>query len=206
MELKIEYLPIDFLKPYDGNARTHSAEQVRQIAESMRQFGFANPVLANVQNVVIAGHGRLLAAQLLGLKTIPVIRLGHLSERQQRALVLADNKIALNAGWDFARLSDELSALISADFDLSFTGFDEQEIDALLKSDADILPASWDQPPTDGPAATVAQSVSEAAGPQAATTTTTTTTQTTEFQEFGDNIGFDYCCPKCRFVWSGKPK
>ncbi|MGI9159516.1 MAG: ParB/Srx family N-terminal domain-containing protein [Saprospiraceae bacterium] len=130
----------DLLRPSDRNARTHTTAQVSQIAASIREFGFTNPVLADKNNLIIAGHGRVLAALQLDMPAIPVIRLGHLSERQVRALTLADNKIALNSGWDFARLSEELSELAMLDFDLTLTAFDEQELDVLLKSSSDVLP------------------------------------------------------------------
>lgn len=206
MELKIEYMEPDRLRPYEGNARTHSDNQVRAIAESVRQFGFTNPILADAEGIVIAGHGRLEAAKKLGLTAVPVVRLSHLSERQRLALTLADNKIALNAGWDFGKLSEELSILAELDFDLSITGFDEQELDALLKQDADILPASWSlgatttdqQQQQTGPVASAEQGSGGAIA--------TGPVQPTEFTEYSENIGYEYCCPKCKFVWSGKPK
>lgn len=146
MNLKIEYIAPSSLKAYEGNSRTHSELQVEQICSSIREFGFVNPILVGDDNTVIAGHGRLMAAAQLELETVPVIRLSTLSDRQRRALVIADNKIAMNAGWDFAKLGDELSALVNEDFDLGLTGFNEQELDALLKDDVGILPDNWDQP------------------------------------------------------------
>jgi len=146
MKLKITYLPISRIKPYANNARTHSDFQITQIASSIKNFGFVNPVLIGNDFTIIAGHGRFEAAQLLGLKEIPVIELGHLSERERRALVLADNKIALNAGWDFEKLSLELDELSELDFDLSLIGFDEQELDALLKASESILPDGFGEP------------------------------------------------------------
>lgn len=143
MQLKITYVAPDSLTAFSGNARTHSENQVAQIAESIRQFGFVNPVLVDEAGGVIAGHGRLMAAAMLGMEQVPVIRIGHLSERERRALVLADNKIALNAGWDLSKLSSELDALIDMGFDVGLTGFDEQEIDALLRDDAGVLPTNW---------------------------------------------------------------
>jgi ParB-like chromosome segregation protein Spo0J len=100
MDLKIETRPVDRLTPYVRNARTHSDEQVAQIAASIAEFGFVNPVLIGADEVVIAGHGRLLAARRLGFAEVPVIVLDHLTEAQRRALVIADNRIAENAGWD----------------------------------------------------------------------------------------------------------
>jgi len=148
MNLKIEYLSPSDLKAYENNSRTHSEKQVDQICASIREFGFVNPILISDDNVVIAGHGRLMAANEMGLDTVPVIRLSDLSDRQRRALVIADNKIAMNAGWDFSKLGDELSALVGEDFDLGLTGFNEQELDALLKDDIGILPDVWGQPET----------------------------------------------------------
>lgn len=143
MKMEVTYIHPDRLRPYEGNARIHTPEQVAQIAASIKEFGFTSPIICDGANIVIAGHGRLLAAERLGLDAVPVIRLTHLSERQRRALTLADNRIALSSGWDFERLSVEIEALVESDFDLALTGFDEQELDALLKSDAGVLPESW---------------------------------------------------------------
>lgn len=99
-DLKIEQLAVDKLVPYAKNARTHSDAQVAQIAGSISEFGFVNPILLGDDNVIIAGHGRLMAAKMLGMKKVPAIRLKHLNEAQRRGLVIADNKIAENAGWD----------------------------------------------------------------------------------------------------------
>ena len=131
-ELKVERWPLDRLVPYARNARTHSDEQVAQIAASIADFGFNNPVLVDERGEIIAGHGRVLAARKLGLAEAPVIVLAHLSEAQRRAFRLADNRIALNAGWDEALLREELVALREADFDLDVTGFDLDEIERLL--------------------------------------------------------------------------
>ncbi|RMF03028.1 MAG: DNA modification methylase [Alphaproteobacteria bacterium] len=120
------------LTPYAGNARTHSEEQVAQIAASIAEFGFTNPILADGNGVIIAGHGRLLAAQRLGLDKVPVITLDHLTDAQRRALVIADNKIAENAGWDEDMLRAELQALEEMDFDLDLVGFSDAELDELL--------------------------------------------------------------------------
>ena len=111
LELKIEHVSVNELTPYIGNARTHSNQQVAQIANSMTEFGFVNPILLGKDNIIIAGHGRLMAAKMLGVKTVPVIHLKHLNETQRRALVIADNKIAENAGWDETLLRQELTAL-----------------------------------------------------------------------------------------------
>lgn len=130
--LKIEQLKPEKLTPYVGNARTHSDEQIRQIAGSIREFGFVNPILVGDDDVIIAGHGRLLAAERLGLEEVPVIRLGHLSKAQRQALVLADNKIAENAGWDEELLRLELQSLEEVDFDLGLIGFSDGELDELF--------------------------------------------------------------------------
>ena len=135
LDLEIEHLPVETLIPYARNARTHSDEQISQIAGSITEFGFVNPILIGEDNVIIAGHGRLMAAQRLGLPTVPVIMLAHLSETQRRALVLADNKIAENAGWDEKLLSLELLALQDDHFDLSMIGFSDEEISDLLQDE-----------------------------------------------------------------------
>lgn len=134
MHLEIETIPVDRLIPYARNARTHDEPQVAQIAGSIAEFGFVNPILIGADDVIIAGHGRLMAAHKLGLSDVPVIRLGDLSETQRKALIIADNKIAENAGWDEELLQLELTDLKAEDFDLKLTGFDLSEIDALLKS------------------------------------------------------------------------
>ena len=120
------------LAPYAANARTHTDDQIAQIAASIREFGFTNPILAGSDGVIIAGHGRLLAAQRLGLDKVPVITLDHLSDAQRRALVIADNKIAENAGWDEELLRSELAALQEMEFDLDLVGFSDEELDDLL--------------------------------------------------------------------------
>jgi len=129
----IEMLPVGTLKPYARNARTHSKKQLNQIADSITRFGFTNPVLVSDDLEIIAGHGRVAAAQSLGFATVPTIRLSHLSADERRAYVLADNKLAENAGWDTEILSIELQALIDLDFDLELTGFSLAEIDLTLE-------------------------------------------------------------------------
>jgi ParB-like chromosome segregation protein Spo0J len=131
------------LVPYARNSRTHSDAQVAQIAASIREFGFTNPVLVDGANGVIAGHGRILAARKLGMDTVPVIELAHLSEAQKRAYVIADNKLALNAGWDDEMLRAEFEELGDAGFDLALTGFDGAEIAALQVPD--FAPATEDE-------------------------------------------------------------
>lgn len=127
------------LKPAIRNARTHSKAQIKQIADSIEQFGFTNPVLMDAADRIIAGHGRVEAAKLLGLETVPTLRLDHLSEEQVRAYVIADNKLAENAGWDEELLALELQYLdgLDLDFDLTITGFEMAEIDAMLVLDPD---------------------------------------------------------------------
>jgi len=126
--LQLQYRPVDVLIPYCRNARTHSEAQVAQIAASIVEFGWTNPVLVDGDNGVVAGHGRLLAARKLGLANVPVIELAHLSPTQKRAYILADNRIAENAGWDADLLRLELEELQATDFDLALTGFDADEL------------------------------------------------------------------------------
>jgi DNA modification methylase len=130
--IQVEQTPVDSLIPFARNARTHSDEQVKQIAASIREFGFNNPILIREDLTVIAGHGRLAAAKVLGLKEVPTISLSHLTPLQVRAYVLADNKLALSAGWDDEMLALELEELGMEGFDVALTGFDEVEIGALL--------------------------------------------------------------------------
>jgi DNA modification methylase len=130
--LQIEMRPTERLVPYARNARTHPEWQIAQIAASIAEFGFTNPILVGDDDVIVAGHGRLLAAEQIGLEEVPVIVLRHLTETQRRALVIADNKIAENAGWDEELLRRELAALQDADFDLGLTGFGEDELAQVL--------------------------------------------------------------------------
>ena len=123
--------PVERLIPYARNPRTHSPAQVAQIAASIREFGFVNPVLIAADGTVIAGHGRLMVARQLGLVRVPVLILDHLTEAQRRAYVIADNRLALNAGWDEDLLAIELQELQQAGFDLGLTGIDERELDNL---------------------------------------------------------------------------
>jgi DNA modification methylase len=132
--MKIEQIDINELTPYAKNSRTHSPEQVAQIVASIKQFGFTNPVLIDKDNGIIAGHGRVLAGGKIGLEKIPCIRLGHLTEDQKRAYVLADNKLALNSGWDDELLRIELTELKTLGFDMDLTGFSADEI-AVYTSD-----------------------------------------------------------------------
>ena len=129
---QIEHLPTDTLVPYARNSRTHSPEQVAQIAASIREFGFTNPVLIDANNTLIAGHGRVMAAQSIGIATVPAIRLAHLTDAQRRAYVIADNKLAENAGWDMATLAREVEDLTSDGYDIDLLGFGADELTALL--------------------------------------------------------------------------
>src|ERR1051325_11422812 len=121
---KVERWPLDRLIPHARNSRTHSEDQVAQIAGSIAEFGFVNPVLVGNDGVIVAGHGRVLAARKLGLTEVPVIVLAHLSPTQRRALMIADNRIAQNAGWDDAMLAAELASLHDENVDLGLLGFD----------------------------------------------------------------------------------
>ena len=133
--LSLQYKPLEMLIPYARNARQHSDAQVAQIAASIREFGWAAPIIVDAQSNVIAGHGRLLAARKLGLAEVPVVSLDHLSDTQRRALILADNKIAENATWDEAVLGVELAALSEAGFELGLTGFSQDEWERLIEGD-----------------------------------------------------------------------
>lgn len=138
MAERIELWPVERLQPYAKNARTHSDEQVDQIAASIREFGFTNPILVDSADGIIAGHGRLMASKRLGLTTVPVIVLDHLTDAQRRAYILADNKLAMNAGWDNELLAQELQQLDEEGFDLELVGFSDEELEDLL-GDNDIV-------------------------------------------------------------------
>lgn len=130
--ISIEYLSAKDITPFARNSRTHSDEQVAQVAASIKEFGWTNPILIDETSTIIAGHGRLMAAQRLGLSEVPTIRLEGLTDAQKRAYVIADNKLALNAGWDEEMLAIEIGDLLEQGFDLDLTGFGEDEIGALL--------------------------------------------------------------------------
>lgn len=130
MKLKIEYKKIVELIPYINNSRTHSADQVQQIASSIKEFGWTNPLLLDGENGIIAGHGRLQAARLLGEKEVPTIQLDGLTEMQKKAYIIADNKLALNAGWDNELLGIEITDLKEFGFDIDLLGFNEEELKA----------------------------------------------------------------------------
>ncbi|MEK6746127.1 MAG: DNA methyltransferase [Pseudomonadota bacterium] len=138
-DLKVEIVPIEVLKPYNNNARIHSPKQIQQIANSIKEFGFMNPALIDSCGGVMAGHGRIEAAKKLGLKSIPVIRTDHLTDAQRKAYIIADNKIAANAGWDKDILAIELQYLtLETNFEIEVTGFEMSEIDVLIDG-AEIL-------------------------------------------------------------------
>jgi DNA modification methylase len=149
--MKIEQLPTADLIPYARNTRTHSPEQVAQIAGSIREFGFTNPILIDAENGIIAGHGRVMAASKLGLAKVPCIRLAHLTDTQKRAYIIADNKLALNAGWDEEMLALELGELKDEDFDLSLIGFDDSELGDLMAetTEGETDPDDVPEPPVD---------------------------------------------------------
>lgn len=132
LDLQIERWPLERLIPFARNPRTHTDEQVAQIAASMVEFGWTNPILVGADGVIIAGHARVLAARKLGLKEVPVIVLDHLTAAQRRALIIADNKLALNAGWDEELLRGLLSELREEEFNLDLVGFSDEELNALL--------------------------------------------------------------------------
>jgi ParB-like chromosome segregation protein Spo0J len=156
--LQVAAWPIQKLIPFARNARTHSDEQVAQIAASIAEFGWTNPILAGADGIVIAGHARLLAARKLGMTEVPVIVLDHLTETQRRALVLADNRLALNAGWDEEMLRVELAALEEDGFNLDLVGFTDDELEELLAdpeaepgaglTDDDAVPEAPERPVT----------------------------------------------------------
>ena len=131
--LEIKKVSVEKLIPYVRNSRTHSDAQVAQIASSIKEFGWTNPILVDGENGIIAGHGRLLAARKLGYTEVPVIELSHMTESQKKAYVIADNQLAMNAGWDTAMLTLELGELKDAGFDLDLIGFDAKELDKLLE-------------------------------------------------------------------------
>src|SRR5467141_5351820 len=127
--MNVEYTLVRDLRPYAHNARSHSRKQIDQIAKSIKRFGFCNPVLIDDEKQIVAGHGRVEAAKLLGIDAVPTVRLSHLSEADKRAYILADNKLAEKAGWDREILAIELQALIDLDFDVELTGFETADID-----------------------------------------------------------------------------
>ena len=152
---KIELIEIEKLIPYARNSRTHSDEQVAQIAGSIREFGFTNPVLVDKDGTIVAGHGRVMAARKLAMASVPCLRLGHLTESQVRAYVIADNKLALNAGWDEQMLKSEIAAIKDDGFDIDLLGFSDDELSELLQpeivegqTDPDQVPEAPEEPAT----------------------------------------------------------
>ena len=152
--MELQYRRAADLTPYANNSRTHSKEQVGQIVESIKEFGFTNPILIDEAGGIIAGHGRLEAANALGMKEVPTITLTGLSEAQKRAYVIADNRLALNAGWDIEALTSELKALQAEDFNLDLIGFDSDELAKMLaepvegQTDEDAVPEAPEAPVT----------------------------------------------------------
>jgi len=142
--LKITQKKVDSLIPYVKNSRTHSDAQVAQIAASIKEFGWTNPILVDGDNGIIAGHGRLLAARKLGYKEVPTIELVDLTETQKRAYIIADNRLALNAGWDNEMLTIELNDLLADGFALELLGFDSAEMQNLIDGGIDFEPATED--------------------------------------------------------------
>ena len=134
MTIKIQYKKINELIPYINNSRTHSPEQIAQIAASIKEFGFTNPILLDAQNGIIAGHGRLQAARMLEMKEVPTIELSDLTETQKKAYIIADNKLALNANWDIELLGVEISSLKDAGFEISKLGFEVSELSDILQA------------------------------------------------------------------------
>ena len=132
MKQEIVHKPIADLIPYANNARTHSDEQIAQIAASIKEFGFTNPILLDGTNGIIAGHGRLMAARKLSLDTVPCIELSHLSDKQKKAYILADNRLAMNSGWDENMLRFELSDIGESGFNLDLIGFDIEYLSKLF--------------------------------------------------------------------------
>lgn len=143
--MQIVYKKVDKLIPYINNSRTHSEEQVNQICASINEFGFTNPILIDEKNNIIAGHGRLLASKKLKMEEVPCIILQGLTEAQKKAYIIADNKMALNANWDFNLLSLELENLKELDFDLELTGFNTDEIDSFLGTNEDIQDNDYEE-------------------------------------------------------------
>lgn len=153
--LQIEYLPTEVLIPYVNNSRTHSDAQVTQVAASIKEFGFTNPILVDESNGIIAGHGRLMAAQKLGLDEVPTITLAGLTDAQRKAYVIADNQLALNSGWDLDTLKVEVERLTEMEFDIDLLGFEDDFLDGLLEEEAeegltdeDAVPEVVDDPVT----------------------------------------------------------
>ena len=167
--MKITQKKVDSLIPYVKNSRTHPDAQVAQIAASIKEFGWTNPILVDGDNGIIAGHGRLMAARKLGYKEVPTIELADLTETQKRAYIIADNRLAeIGGGWDETMLKQELDALKDIGVDLSTLGFSEVDIQKLYTKEEPVAPE--------------------------------------EFDTYDEKIDTEYCCPKCGYGWSGKPR
>lgn len=138
MNLEIRYIPIDAIAPYKNNSRTHSEEQVEQICKSISEFGFTNPILLDENNTIIAGHGRIEAAKKLGHYEVPTILLTGLTEDQKKAYVIADNKLALNADWDYSLLKLEVEMLQESGFEIGLLGFSEVELETIFNEEIDL--------------------------------------------------------------------
>jgi len=158
---RIELIQTDSLTPYKGNARTHSRRQIRQIGKSITRFGFTNPVLIDDNGEIIAGHGRVEAAKLLGLTAVPALRLSHLSDAEKRAYVTADNRLAELAGWDKEILAIELQGLLDLNFEVELTGFDMGTIDIILNDADEARAESADGPEDEIPEPTAGPAVSQ---------------------------------------------
>jgi ParB family transcriptional regulator, chromosome partitioning protein len=148
MDFKTVLTDVDKITPYEKNSRTHTQEQIEQIANSIMEFGFTNPVLIDEKNTILAGHGRLKAAKYLSIDKIPTVQILGLNEKQKKAYVIADNKIALNAAWDDNLLKSEIEALANMGYDLNILGWDvlpdfEDEIDYSILDGANEMCSNW---------------------------------------------------------------
>ena len=135
---KYKIMPVEDLMPYENNSRTHSEEQIDQVVASIKEFNFTNPILIDEQNGIVAGHGRLMAANKLGMREVPCIVMSGLTEAQKKAYIIADNQLALNAGWDLDMLKLEIEALDDLEFDIDLLGFDNDFMDLINDEDGDI--------------------------------------------------------------------
>jgi ParB-like chromosome segregation protein Spo0J len=189
--MQIEFVKIEQLIPYARNSRTHSDEQVAQIAGSIKEFGFTNPVLVGVDNDIIAGHGRVLAARKLSLKEVPCIRLGHLTKTQKQAYIIADNKIALNAGWDEELLKIEFIELEDEGFDLGLSGFDAGELQCFIK-----------EPIASGSLVTAQQTASDAEQSKEHVEDEATGSEGARELDESSFSNFDHQCPRCNFEFN----
>jgi len=143
-EITLDKIQITKISPYENNSRIHSDDQIKRIAKSIQEFGFLNPIILDNKNEIVAGHGRLMAAQLLGMTEVPVILAGHLTEDQKKAYVIADNKLALDSEWNIEMLKNEMDILRDQDFNLNLTGFSLEEIEQLF-FEPNFEPATEDE-------------------------------------------------------------